>query len=757
MAKYPKIMKECMGLVILLLGGFLNAQDAETRIDLKRKALDETVWVNEVRAERYGDTIAKFWDEIREAENPLDVFRTFSLGAIETPQWTLNRRLPEKIFEFIHRAPMSGIKYLKSYQFETMLNQFEKEGYSVDQVDFRHSGFEVNPDGVGISRVEFEMNVSGPTHTLYRRSFQGTARIVWSEELGEDDLYYPQSISFENFRQYRRTGKSGFESSDWLDGEDSWSAYSVILVEDFDLDGRPDILFPRANMLYRNVGDFRFDPRPFVKHQVPAAIDAALLIDVDLDGEREYIVTTRGLGVLLFEPNRKSGQFDQKPKTLVKPKRLFSGFSMTAGDLNEDGFPDLFIGQNVEAYVRGLLPDPIFDSNDSLPSFLLINQGAGKFREMTDKSGVSEKSKRRIRTSSIVDLNLDGQMDLVMTSNFAGVDVFAGSDASLLEDRTSEWLEEPELFGSSHVIADFNRDGKLDLFAAGSSSEVGRRMSKAGSHREGFEGIEAKRAVISKGSRLWLGKNGGGFLLFEDEDVFTRAGSVWGSTDIDFNNDGYPDLYLNNGYISKTTSKNYDEIFWRHDVYDSKVEDKKELSLFLLLEGPGSYLSKDEMSWSPFQKNRLAANFGEEGFVDIAYLMGLSSERDGKATISEDFNMDGKPDLLVVESDSVESQIFLRFLENKMLQTGNWVGVQLRPSKKRSTVGAAVRIIGNDFTAVKAKVFGQSRNAQTSSTLHFGIGEADAIEAIEVQWPDGEKTRMDSPAINRYHVVVPGS
>ena len=165
MAKYPKILKEGIGLVVLLLGGSLTAQDVGTRIDLKRKALDETVWVNEVRAERYGDTIAKLWDEIREAENPLDVFRTFSLGAIEMPQWTLNRRLPEKIFEFIHRAPASGIKYLRSYQFETMLNRFEKEGYSVDQVDFRHSEFEVKPDGVGISRVEFEMNVSGPTHS----------------------------------------------------------------------------------------------------------------------------------------------------------------------------------------------------------------------------------------------------------------------------------------------------------------------------------------------------------------------------------------------------------------------------------------------------------------------------------------------------------------------------------------------------------------------------------------------------------------
>jgi len=110
MAKYPKMMRVRIVLATLLLGCSLYAQDDETRIDLKRKALDETVWVNEVRAERYGDTIAKFWDEIRDAENPLDVFRTFSLGAIEAPQWTLNRRLPEKIFEFIHRAPSSGIK-----------------------------------------------------------------------------------------------------------------------------------------------------------------------------------------------------------------------------------------------------------------------------------------------------------------------------------------------------------------------------------------------------------------------------------------------------------------------------------------------------------------------------------------------------------------------------------------------------------------------------------------------------------------------
>lgn len=743
-------------MVALLLGYSSNARDEEKRIDLKRKALDETVWVNEALAERYGDTIAKFWDTIREAENPLEVFRTFNLGVIESPQWTLNRRLPDKVFEFLHKASSRGINYLKSYQFETMINRFQEEGYRVDQVDFRHSGFEMSPNGVGISKIEFELNVSGPTHTLYRRSFQGTAKVVWSREVGEDDLFYPESISFEDFRQYRRTGKSGFESTDWLDGEDSSTSLGTLLVEDFDLDGAPDILFPKANMLYRNVGNFRFDPRPFLKFQIPAVVDAALFVDIDLDGEREYIASTRGLGVLLFERNRKTGQYDQKPKTIWKPKALFGGIAMTVGDVNGDGWPDLFIGQNVEPYVRGLLPNPYYDANDGLSSYLLLNQGGSKFREVIAKSGVSEKSKRRNRTSSIVDLDLDGRMDLVMTSNFAGLDVFRGSDSGLLVDKTDEWLEEPQLLGSSHLIADFNRDGRLDLFAGGWGSEVGRRLSGSGAHREGFEKSEEMRDVVSKGSRMWLGKEGGGFSLVKDRNAFIRSGAVWGSSEIDFNNDGFPDLYLNNGYLSRETSKDYDEIFWRHDLYDGEIEDKNELSLFLRLNGPASYISKDERSWSPFQKNRLLANYGEAGFVDIAYLMGMSSERDGRATVAEDFNLDGKPDLIVVESDSADNHIYLRFLENKLLQTGNWIGVRLLPAKKRSVIGATVRLIGEDFLTVKANIFGQSRNAQTSSLIRFGIGESTTLKAIEILWPDGEIDRIDGPAINQYHAVAPG-
>ncbi len=754
MKRYSQILASLLAL-ILFSPLSVRSQEEEEGIEQKRERVDATVFKTEALAAQYSDSIVAFWDEIREAENPLEVFRTYKLGNIESPKWTLNRRLPEKIFEFIHKAPSTGVEFLKSYQLQIMVNQFIEEGYALDQADFRHSGFELNPNGVAISEVTFQLNVSGPTHTLYRRSFRGVARVVWNREANEDGIHFPESISFEEFKLYRRTGKLGFIEREWFDGSETGSRYSYFVIEDYDLNGLPDVLFPRGNQVYLNVGDFNFDPRPLVKANPPSVIDSALLVDLDLDGEREYIICVRGIGIVVFEPHKKTGKFDLKPKTIWKPKTLFGGISMTVGDANGDGSPDLFVGQNIEPYIRGILPTSFYDTNDSLASFLLINQGGLRFRDSIEKSGVSEKMRRRNRASTIVDLNGDGLQDLLLTSNFSGIDVFSGSNSELFVDKALEWLPNGALLGSNQIVADFNRDGILDIFSGGRASFVGRRMSEMGSHREGFEESEAKRATTAKGSQLWLGNDAGEYTLYEDSELLSLAGSVWGSSELDFNNDGNPDMYLTNGYISKTTASDYDETFWRHDVYDSEEETKIDAAKYFITNGPANLIKDELVSWFPYEKNVLLANFGEEGLVDIAYLMGVSSEADGRATVAEDFNMDGKTDLLTVEIDSLEGEMKLKILENDLLQVGNWVGVQLKPAKKRSVIGAQVRVTGKDYVAVKANVFGGSRNAQTSSFLRFGIGDLEALSAIEITWADGEKTVIQAPEINRYHPIAP--
>jgi len=730
-----------------------NSDKEKSEIALARKALDETVWAPIAEAVFHGDRIVDLWDKLREAENPLETLQTYPLGSVEAPQWKLSRRLPEKIFEFVHTPNDGGISYLKSYQLQTMINGFVQEGYQLDQIDLRQIDFDVEK-GKAVSKIEFELNVSGPIHTLYRRAFRGVARVEWSGEMDDDGIPLPESLSFESLRQYRRTGKPAFETRDWLSGSNSRSPYLVILVEDFNDDGRPDILFPRENRLYRNVGDFKFDPRPMVKHFDPEPIDSALFVDIDLDGEREYVTATRGVGVQVFERSRKSGLFDQKPKLVWKPKALIAAQSISAGDVDGDGRPDLFVGQHMEPYVGGILPDPYYDANDGLPSFLLLNQGNLKFKESIARTGLAGKAKRRVSASSIVDIDRDGRFDLLLTNNFAGVDVFSSDDSNLLADRSEDWFEERAMLGSGHLINDFNRDGILDFFAFGRTSEHGRLLDASGISREGFELSEQARASMVQGNRLWLGSSDG-FDRYEDSGAFLSGGWAHGATDIDFNNDGFEDVYLSNGYITKGTVKDYSDIFWRHDLYDRESDLGLELARFFLAEGPGSYLKDDLRSWAPLQKNKLWANFGDEGFVDIAYLMGASLEIDGRATLSEDLNLDGKPDLIAIEMNGPDEKVYVKFLENKLTRVGNWVGVQLKPAKKRSIAGAQVTVIGEGFRSTKAHVSGDRYYAQSSSLLRFGLGDAKSIEAIEIAWPDGEKSRIANPAVNRYHSISP--
>ena len=122
------------------------------------------------------------------------------------------------------------------------------------------------------------------------------------------------------------------------------------------------------------------------------------------------------------------------------------------------------------------MPTPFDDANDGYPAFLMINDGRGVFSDQTSASGLSSKAFRRTYSGSLVDLDRDRDLDLVVVSDFAGMDVYENDGFGRFVDRTLPWLGVSKGFGMGHLIRDLNRDGLLDLWMIGMHSPTADRM-----------------------------------------------------------------------------------------------------------------------------------------------------------------------------------------------------------------------------------------------------------------------------------------
>ena len=162
-----------------------------------------------------------------------------------------------------------------------------------------------------------------------------------------------------------------------------------------------------------------------------------------------------------------------------------------------------------------------------------------------------------------------------------------------------------------------------------------------------------------------------------------------------------------------------------------------------------------EVSWNGYEHNVLLMNSPGRQFPNVSYLLWLGFEFDSRSVVSADLNLDGRPDLLVVErARDEERKMYVNrvHLLGNHLKTGhNWVGVHL--PFEAATVGAQVVVKLGKHRQVLPVVTGDSYNSQHAFTVHFGLGKASAVDEILVQRANGKVTRLENPAINQFHAV----
>jgi hypothetical protein len=718
------------------------------QIEARRQLLDRTVWADEVAAQRHEAVFIKLWDELRSAEDGIASLTNLAFGELRFG--TPGQADPHEHGISVQRLG-PPVQRLEPNAWRQWVASLEQQGWRLEQSEWRHPRFAANSNGLAESTIFLTLHAANSNRSE-RCVVRGNLRVEWRKTEPPHVEPIPESIDATQLEILVRRGQPPFHHV--MAADLTPEKIEPRLLEpnlqlyDLDADGLSEIVVAPRNRIFWNRGQGVFAPDQLLAFPLPG-MSAFLLADFDADGWADLLAAD-AQGLALFTGDEQ-GRFLKPPKRIrFTAQELANPIVMTAGDIDLDGDLDVWLAQYKAPYQGGQVPTPYYDANDGWPSFLLVNDGRGSFQDQTEQAGLAAKRFRRTYSSSFVDLDDDGDLDLVVVSDFVGTDVYLNDGRGRFTEAASRVLDEPHAFGMAHTFGDFDRDGELDFFVIGMNSFVADRLDALKASLPGFPEHARMRPKMAYGNRLYFRRDG----VFKQTALSSqvaRSGWSWGVTSGDFDNDGDLDIYIANGHVSGRSAKDYEPEFWRHDIHLGGSKDDPALeryfrSLRARYQGAGS-------SYGGFEKNRFYLGEAGQSFLEAGYLLGVSLEEDCRNVVSDDLDGDGKLDLLVVSFQTwPKIRQALHLFPNFTEKPGNWVGFRLRESGPGfSPVGAKVILTTAGGKQLRHFVTGDSYRSQHANTAHFGIGAETRIQGVEVVWPNGRRTKMQNPAINRYH------
>ena len=454
--------------------------------------------------------------------------------------------------------------------------------------------------------------------------------------------------------------------------------------------------------------------------------------DVDGDGFPDLFVTNAFGPARLFR-NRGNGTFEEITAS--------SGISVAGNarsaafaDVDGDGDLDLFVCVTGDYYNQ--MPDPPYDANDGRPNRLYINDGHGHFTDAGAAWGI-DKTTRWSLSSLFADYDGDGRPDLVVTNDFGLKNLYKNDGGRRFVDVTRRAGVEDRAYGMSGAWGDFDGDGRLDLYTTGCFTQWFFLHEYPGLPIPFPGRLFLSTAVswmekMTCGNSLYLQRRDGTFEDATDVSGARKAGWNWSVVAADLDDDGWLDLYSTNGMWGDGRDHDRELEFW----WETLAYWNDYVALKRTFDRKGAGIAGIERD--RYFHNRHAASGPDDPlFVDRAFLDGLDLETNGRAVVAFDANGDGALDLYIRSVQAPEA-LFLgsRFEDEHFLR----LRLMGTPGVDNSQ-GVGARIVAT--LPGGRKIVRENGNASGylstgSPIVHLGLGAATRLEGLTVRWPSGK-------------------
>jgi enediyne biosynthesis protein E4 len=535
-----------------------------------------------------------------------------------------------------------------------------------------------------------------------------------------------------------------------------------VAVGDIDNDGLADLFFTGntvSSRLYLNKGDMRFED---ITGRAGVHTDrwagGASMVDINDDGYLDIYVSVYGpewlppaaRANLLFVNNGDRTFTDAAEQYGIAD----TGFSTHSAflDYDRDGDLDLFVLNNSPVdFARGEAErHPLGVPSHSPGTYdqLYRNNGDNTFTNVSAQAGIVSTVGFGLGVA-VGDLNRDGWPDIYVSNDDTPNDVlYVNNGDGTFTDRAGAWIKHASFAGMGVDVADFNNDGWPDILQSDMmppALPARKRMSGAMTYgaltdfrRKGFrDDYQVNTLQLSSGITPQ------GDVIFSD--IARMAGVAytdwsWTSLFGDYDNDGFKDILITNGYPKAANDFDYQVAMYaeKRRGGDPKAAQRRGLEILRRLHGY-------------HVPNYVFRNAGDLTFVDRTRAWGMEQPSYSYGAAHADLDNDGRLDVVV---SNIDAPAFVYRNVGPDDDAHHFLRVTLEgQSPNRGGIGAEVTLTAGGQKQVVYHTPYRGYMSSMEPRVHFGLGGARRVDSLEVVWPDGRYQLLTNLDVDRMVVV----